>query len=93
MKKTPSDSSVQKSGRASTLGHRKVQSIDISLILGYILAAVIFAFGVVVVLGMAIPDYFPKESRMTLGVVLLLWGIYRFVLTKRKSYTAEGSDE
>ena len=93
MKKPPSNSSVQKSGQASALRHRKVQSIDISVILGYILAAVIFAFGVVVVLGMTIPDYFPKESRMTIGAVLLLWGIYRFVLTKRKSHTAEGSDE
>ena len=93
MKKAPSNSSVQKSGQVSTLRHRKVQPIDISVILGYSLAAVIFAFGVVVVLGMAIPDYFPKESRMILGAVLLLWGIYRFVLTKRKSHTAEGSDE
>jgi len=93
MKTNPSNSSVRKSGQVSTLRHRKVQSVDISVILGYTLAAVIFACGVVVVLGMAIPDYFPKESRMTLGAVLLLWGIYRFVVTKRKSHAAEGSVE
>lgn len=71
----------------------KAKTIDISAILGYSLAAIFFGFGVVVVSGIAIPDYVPKEFRLTIGVVLLLWGIYRFVLTKTKSNDAEGSDE
>jgi len=71
----------------------KVKPIDPSAILGYSLAAVFFAFGVVVVSGIVIPDYVPKEFRLTIGVVLLLWGIYRFVLTKTRSNDAKGSDE
>jgi hypothetical protein len=93
MKKTPSDSSARKSDQEPTLRYTKVKPIDISVILGYILAAVFFAFGVVVVSGIAIPDYVPKEFRLTIGVVLLLWGIYRFVLTRTKSNDAEGSDK
>ena len=93
MKTTPSNSSARKSDQVPTLRHMKVKSIDPSAILGYSLAALFFAFGVVVVSGIAIPDYVPKEFRLTIGVVLLLWGIYRFVLTKTKSNEAEGFDE
>jgi len=93
MKTTPSNSPARKSNQVSTLRHRKAKPIDISAILGYSLAAVFFAFGVVVVSGIAIPDYVPKEFRLIIGVVLLLWGIYRFVLTRTKSNEAEGFDE
>mgnify|MGYP001428664328 CR=1 FL=1 len=93
MKTTPSNSPARKSNQVTTLRRLKAKPIDISTILGYSLAAVFFAFGVVVVSGIAIPDYVPKEFRLTIGVVLLLWGIYRFIITKTKSNEAEGSHE
>lgn len=93
MKTIHSKLSATDSRPESHLRHVKVRPFDISTILGYCLAAVFFAFGVVVVSGIAIPDYVPKEFRLTIGIVLLLWGIYRFVLTKTKSNDQEGPDE
>ena len=58
--------------------------LPFDLYFGYALSAVLFLFGVIVVLGLTIPEYVPEQTRITLGIVLLLWGLYRFVHTRMK---------
>jgi hypothetical protein len=56
---------------------------NISIYLGYSVSAVTFAFGIITVSGLAF-QYIPIEMRMMFGIVLILWGVYRFVLTKTR---------
>lgn len=66
--------------------------LDLSVIIGYALSAIFLVCGVVVLLGLTIPQYVPKEFRITMGVVLVLWGVYRFVLTRTKSMSENAED-
>ena len=56
---------------------------NISIYLGYSVSAVTFVFGIITVSGLAF-QYIPIEMRMMFGIVLILWGVYRFVLTKTR---------
>jgi uncharacterized membrane protein len=56
---------------------------NISIYLGYSVSAVTFVFGIIIVSGLAF-QYIPIEMRMMFGIVLILWGVYRFVLTKTR---------
>ncbi|MBI4429426.1 MAG: hypothetical protein HY562_09945 [Ignavibacteriales bacterium] len=62
-----------------------MRSLNFDVYLGYVLAGVFLVFGLFVVFGITIPENVPSEFRISLGVVLLLWGLYRFVLTRLKS--------
>ncbi len=54
---------------------------SISIYLGYSVALITFVFGAIVVSGVVF-QYVPIQFRITFGVVLMLWGIYRFVFTR-----------
>ena len=56
---------------------------DISIYLGYAVAVVSFVFGVVVVSGVAF-HYIPIQMRLMFGIVMILLGAYRFVLTRTR---------
>ncbi len=49
--------------------------------LKYVLALVTFAFGALLLAGVALKDL-QEQVRYTFGIVLVLMGIYRFVITK-----------
>ncbi|HLF20415.1 MAG TPA: hypothetical protein VI704_06465 [Bacteroidota bacterium] len=68
------------------------KTLGVSTIIGYALSTIFLVFGVVVLLGLAVPDTLPKQFRMTMGVVLVLWGVYRFVLTKMKRSSPKAED-
>ena len=55
------------------------------------MSALFFVGGLFVILGVFIPSYVPKQFRIMLGIVLILWAIYRFVIiqTKSKQYEDE----
>ena len=59
--------------------------------LSYTLSAVFFVGGLFVILGVSNLSNVPKEMRVMLGIVLILWAIYRFVIirTKSKQYEEE----
>jgi hypothetical protein len=57
---------------------------NISTYLGYALSVITFIFGIVLVSGVAF-QYVPAQLRITFGVVLILWGIFRFVNTRMHS--------
>jgi hypothetical protein len=56
---------------------------DISIYLGYAVSLVSFIFGIVIVSGISF-QYIPFQMRMIFGVVMILLGVYRFVLTRTK---------
>jgi hypothetical protein len=37
--------------------------------------------GILVIVGVLVPRYFPDQYRIVIGVVILLYGLYRFVVT------------
>lgn len=47
--------------------------------LGYVLSGFLFICGLVVATGLFIPPTMPHKFRITFGVVMLLYGLYRFV--------------
>ncbi len=53
--------------------------------LAYLLSAVFFFGGLFVIFGVFLPSRVPEQFRIMLGIVLMLWGIYRFVVTYTKS--------
>ncbi|MBN1398273.1 MAG: hypothetical protein JXA06_09615 [Bacteroidetes bacterium] len=70
-----------------------LKHIDISSYLGYTVSAVTFIFGVIILSGLAF-QYIPVEMRIMFGVVMVLMGIYRFVLTRTKiRQKSEGEEE
>ncbi len=56
---------------------------NISIYLAYSVSAITFVFGIVIVSGFAF-RYIPIQMRMMFGIVLILWGVYRFVFTKTR---------
>ncbi len=58
---------------------------DAFKILKYALAVFTFGFGVLLLAGVVMQDPVPPQMRYTFGAVLVLMGVYRFVLTKIQS--------
>lgn len=58
--------------------------VDVNRILNVVvmvLAAAVMAVGLLAILGMLIPVYIPEQYRIIMGVVVFLYGLYRFVLS------------
>ena len=58
--------------------------LDVNRILNLVvmvLAAAVMLVGVLAILGMLIPVYIPEQYRIIVGVVVFLYGLYRFVLS------------
>ncbi len=63
---------------------------DITTYIGYLVSGVTFVFGAVLVSGFAF-IYVPRQMRIMFGIVLMLWGVYRFVFIR--SRTRQQDDE
>lgn len=58
--------------------------IDLNRILNLVvmvLSAAVMLVGVLAMVGLLIPVYIPQEYRIIVGVVVFLYGLYRFVLS------------
>jgi hypothetical protein len=64
----------------------------ISTYLSYSVSAIVFIFGTIVISGIAF-QYVPNKLRITFGVVLILWGIYRFLFTRFRARQDNERDE
>jgi uncharacterized membrane protein HdeD (DUF308 family) len=58
---------------------------------GYAASTILSLFGVLVLAGLLIPSYVPSNFRMLFGVVLVLYGIFRFVSLRFKKPDEEDS--
>lgn len=56
---------------------------NISMYLGYSVSTITFVFGMILVSGVAF-QYVPVKMRVMFGVVMMLWGVYRFALTRTR---------
>jgi uncharacterized membrane protein YfcA len=65
----------------------------ISLILAWTVAVVMVGAGIAVLAGWLIPKDAPQSMRLMLGVVFLLMGLYRFLMTRLQAKQAERVDE
>jgi hypothetical protein len=65
---------------------------NISTYLNYSASIIAFIFGTIVISGVAFP-YVPNKLRITFGIVLMLWGIYRFVFTRIQVRQRNEKDE
>lgn len=51
---------------------------------GYAASTMLSLLGVLIIVGLLIPSYVPSNFRVVLGVVLVLYGIFRFVSLRFK---------
>jgi hypothetical protein len=72
-----------------------MKKISIPLILGYAVSCVTFLCGVAVVAGLVPMTRISPNIRLTFGIVLILWGMYRFVMTQlqRRQRDMEEAEE
>jgi hypothetical protein len=49
--------------------------------------------GILVLSGVLVKEGMPVELRMLFGVVLVLYSVYRFMMTRTRAQQAESSDE
>jgi hypothetical protein len=61
-----------------------IDSGKLLIYFGYAMAAIFCCLGIVVLSGLLLPP-FPETFRITLGIVLMLYAIYRFITTRIKS--------
>jgi cytochrome c biogenesis protein CcdA len=68
---------------------------ELPMYLGYAVSVVTFGFGAIIVSGYMIDPRLPAQFRYTFGVVMILMGVYRFVLTREKirRWKTESEDE
>jgi hypothetical protein len=62
-----------------------MKRISISKLLAYFVAAVSISVGVLRLIGVLFPKSVPAQMRITLGIVLILMGVYRLVITRVRS--------
>lgn len=46
-----------------------------------VVSAAAMLLGVLVMIGLLVPRYFPEQFRFVMGMVIALYGAYRFVVT------------
>jgi uncharacterized membrane protein HdeD (DUF308 family) len=65
----------------------------LSLIFAWTVAVVMVSMGIVVLAGGFLPEAAPLALRIMLGIVFLLMGVYRFLMTRLQAKQAERGDE
>ncbi len=56
-----------------------------SMLLAYVVGGVVTCSGIAILVGYGVPQYMPNQVRITFGIVLILLGIYRFVIVYAKA--------
>jgi|GEM_PF-3321151 len=64
----------------------------IASLMGYLISAVSFAFGLILLFGWAF-EYVPSRIRIMWGAVMLLFAIYRLVATRVRSLQQKRDEE
>ncbi len=65
-----------------------------SIVLNYIIKFAFIIIGVFLLFGIFIPEHPSKTLTQTMGVIFILWGVYRLIayyllLKKRRTYESE----
>jgi cyanate permease len=70
--------------------------VDIQIVIrifGYFVATASFFVGIAVIVGFILPAYIPEQFRIVVGVVMVLYGIYRTTMLLIKQRYAKNSEE
>jgi hypothetical protein len=70
-----------------------LKQVEVSKIFGYAMSGVMTIFGILVLTGLVVSEGLPSKFRITFGIVLVLFGIYRFAVTRIRASQAEGMDQ
>lgn len=64
-------------------------------VVGFVTAGAVLLVGVAIVTGMLWPSYIPDNSRLLVGIVMIIYGVYRTVMlfVKLKSHKRELTHE
>jgi hypothetical protein len=54
-----------------------------------VISVAVMGVGLLAMAGLIVPVYFPQEYRLVIGVVVFLYGLYRFVLTFSRQRRSE----
>jgi uncharacterized membrane protein HdeD (DUF308 family) len=65
----------------------------LSVIFAWTVAVVMVSMGIVVLAGGFLPETAPLALRVMLGIVFLLMGVYRFLMTRLQAKQTERPDE
>lgn len=58
-------------------------------IVSYITASTILVLGIIALFGWFLPPYIPENMRMLLGIMMVLWGVFRIVSTRYRRQQLE----
>jgi uncharacterized membrane protein YfcA len=67
--------------------------VDLSTIVGYGMSGLMGIIGVLVLTGVLAKEGTPVQFRILFGIVLVLYGVYRFTMTRARRKREEGSEE
>jgi hypothetical protein len=65
----------------------------VSSVVGYGMSLVMAAVGVLVLSGVLVKEGMPAQLRILFGVVLVLYSVYRFMMTRARTKQTESPDE
>ena len=65
----------------------------VSTIVGYTISALMATVGILVLTGVLMTDGMTTQLRVIFGIVLVLYSVYRFLMTRARTRQEEGPDE
>jgi len=67
--------------------------VDLSTFVGYGISGLMGIVGVLVLAGVLAKEGTPVQFRILFGIVLVLYSVYRFMITRARHKQEEGSEE
>ena len=65
----------------------------VSTMVGYTISALMATVGILVLTGVLMTDGMTTQLRVIFGIVLVLYSVYRFLMTRARTRQEEGPDE
>jgi hypothetical protein len=66
---------------------------DVSTFIGYGIATLMGIVGILVLAGVLAKEGTPVQFRILFGIVLILYSVYRFTMTRARNKQEKGSEE
>ncbi len=66
---------------------------SVSIVVGYSISVVMAVIGVLVLSGLLVREGMPEQLRILFGIVLVLYSLYRFMMTRARAKRTESPDE
>ena len=70
-----------------------MKRVDLSTFVGYGISGLMGIVGVLVLTGVLAKEGTPAQFRILFGIVLILYSVYRFTMTRARHKQEEGSEE